>query len=77
MDIFFGVRFWQVFIFLGVTENVWAEPPVRHILECTPWDLFSGENVHQKHKHSIKNGLETRQSQRTSVLFSTITWEAC
>ena len=28
-----------------------------------------------KHSHSMKNGLETRQSQRTSVLSFIITWE--
>ena len=27
------------------------------------------------HSHSMKNGLETRQSQRTSVLSSIITWD--
>ena len=29
------------------------------------------------HSHSMKNGLETRQHQRTSVLSSIITWEVC
>ena len=30
-----------------------------------------------QHSHSMKDGLETRQSQRTLVLSSIITWEVC
>ena len=29
------------------------------------------------HSHSMKNGLETRKSQRISVLYPMITWEVC
>ena len=49
-------------------------PKHNNSLKTFPYTIQKHLAMHKSaHNHSMKNGLETRQSQRTSVLFSIIT----
>ena len=60
---------------LAVAVELKVARPIAYPLTWTLRLAYEHNQVHMlTRSHSIKNGLETRQSQRTSVLSSIITW---